>query len=218
MSDIAALQAAEEGNQSQTCPYLGMQGDPQTSLSYPSSWNVCHHTRPTATPRLEFQESFCFRVEHTSCPVFIRSVRASMPSGIRFPFRRPSLIQRVILPALAGTIVVLLVVLGVLRLVQERNNQNGGQAGMPGTATPTASLADLPTGTLLLTDTPVPPTPSLTPSPTSTSTPATTVPATRPTDTSWSTLPPTRTQTFVPTWTPRPTETLWPSHTPTNTP
>ena len=233
MSLISFLPPHAGENRDEPCPFLGLRQDQETSLAYPSSWNVCHHTKPIGTPRLEFQQSYCFTKEHATCPIFTRSKRGPIPPAISFPVSKPPVIKRVILPILIGGIVVLLAVLGVLRLVQDRNKQNGGLSVTPGSATPSASMSASPTATFPPTDTPVLPTLTPTPVRTTTSTLAPAGPATRPTDTLWPTQTPTRTPTatpstptplpsatlkFVPTWTVRPTDTLWPWRAPTNAP
>jgi len=212
-----------EGDQQEFCPFLGLAQDSQTSLSYPSSWNVCHHTRPVGTPNLNFQKSFCFSRNHSTCPVYSRSERAPLPAGIRFPVGRIPAQKRLTLTLLIGAVVLILGVVGAVWEIQDRHNHNGSLSANLPSSTPTATQSVLPTGTLPFTDTPNPLT--LTAVPTQTLTNSPTGPTTRPTDTRWPTLTPTltptasptrtptslpsATATFLPTWTPRPTDTHW---------
>jgi hypothetical protein len=94
-----------EGDRQELCPFLGLARDSQTSLSYPSSWNVCHHTRPVGTPNLQFQQSFCFCKNHSTCPVYTRAGRAQLPSGIRLSVGKTPVQKRVILSLLIGAVV-----------------------------------------------------------------------------------------------------------------
>jgi len=66
-----------------TCPYLGIAEDPQTCLSYPSAWNLCHHVRYPATVRLEYQRTTCLAPFHTTCPVYKRARGMLLPARLR---------------------------------------------------------------------------------------------------------------------------------------
>lgn len=173
------------------CPFLGLAQDSQTSLSYPSSWNVCHHAKPVGTPNLNFQRSFCFSKNHCTCPVFSRLERMPLPTGIRFQFRKPPIQKRLILFLSIGGVILVLGIIGIVWGTQDRRNHNGNLPAHLVSPSPTATTAILPTDTMSFTATPVPPTLTALPTLTLTSTP--TGPTTRPTDTLWPT--PTRTRT-----------------------
>ncbi len=177
------------------CPFIGLPQDSQTALSYPSSWNVCHHTTPAGTPNLHFQQSFCFSKNHCTCPVYTRLERYPLPSGIRFPVKKPPIQKRLILYLSIGGVVLALSIIGIVRGIEDGRNPNGSLSASLMSPTPTAVAAVVLTDTIPFTATPVPPTLTALPTQTLTSTP--TGPTARPTDTRWPS--PTRTPTRTPT-------------------
>ena len=168
-----------EANHQDLCPFLGLAEDSQTSLSYPSAVNFCHRSRPYGTPKLNFQQSFCFSDNHSNCPVFIRTGRAPLPADMLFEADRPLPENRGILLWLIGGIVVLLALTGVIWGIQNRYIHGGSLFSILGNSSPTASPLPLATGTALFTNTPAvaisdtatPQPPSLTPTLESTSSP-----------------------------------------------
>ena len=229
MSIPKTLPGTARGEREEVCPFLGLPEDSQTSLSYPSSWNVCHHSKPVAAPSLDFQQSFCFSKNHSNCPVYTRTGRAPMPSGIRFQASKPPIQKRLLFSILAGGVLLILAVTGVVWAIQDSRNHGGNLPVATESATPTVTKGSSPTATLPFTDTPAPATLTATPTLSLTSTP--TGSSTRPTDTLWPSLTPTRTATVKPTRTPSalptatatflptatlsPTVTHWPSLTST---
>ncbi len=191
------------------CPFLGLSQDSQTALSYPSSWNVCHHTKPAGTPNLHFQQSFCFSKNHCTCPVYTRLERYPLPSGIRFPVSKPTIQKRLILFLSIGGVILVLGIIGIAWGIQDRRNHNGSPSAQLVSPSPTVTMTILPTDTIPFTATPVPPT--LTASPTLTLTSTPTRWTTPPTDTLW----PTQTRTITPTSPPTRTATSLPSATAT---
>ena len=222
MSIVNPNPGPAEEKQVELCPFLGMAFDSQTSLSYPSSWNVCHHTRPAGTPNLFFQQSFCFSNTHPTCPIYTRTERAPIPSGIRFPVKKAPVQKRFILSIVISAVILLFGIVGIVRVIQGLQDPNGGLSANLASSTPTATIAILPTVTLTFTITPVTPTRTTIPTqPSLTSTP--TGPTIRPSDTRWPSLTPTKTSTTRPTSTPtipKATSTLLPTRTPrpSNTP
>ena len=201
-----------EENQESLCPFLGLAQDSQTSLSYPSSWNVCHHSKPFATPTLFFQRSFCFSENHCTCPVYARTQREPLPPGIRLQVKKPPVQRRIVLTILLGAVLVLLGGAGTLWGLQNHSRHAGSLVVITNSPTsspaPSATALPSPTASLADTDTPVPPSPTpLTPSPTLLLTSTHAGPTTRPTDTLWPSLTPTRTRTPPATRTPTPTRT-----------
>lgn len=67
----------------QTCPYLGIPEDPQTCVSYPSHWNLCHRARPAALVKLSYQRDVCLGGAHVHCPVFQREEIKPLPLELR---------------------------------------------------------------------------------------------------------------------------------------
>jgi hypothetical protein len=231
MSNVKSLPRNTAEDPEQVCPFLGLPEDSQTSLAYPSSWNVCHHTRPPATPNLDFQQSFCFCEDYITCPIYSRVGREPLPVAIRFPVSQPPFYKRTIFQLMIGAVLLLFGILGTLWGINDNRSHGGNPALATASSTPSITKLVLPTHTIPFTDTPVPPTLTSTPTLTLTSTP--TGSTIHPTDTLWPslTLTPTSTSmpthtatglpqptaTFIPTWTPRPTDTHWLSLTPTIT-
>ena len=120
------VQEKTQENQDNLCPFIGLAQDSQTSLSYPSSWNVCHHTKPLGTPNLHFQQSFCFSAVHCTCPIYARLGREPLPSGIRFQVTRPPLPKRLTFSILIGGVVALLAIMGIVRVIHDSNKHGGG--------------------------------------------------------------------------------------------
>ena len=197
------VQEKTQENQDNLCPFIGLAQDSQTSLSYPSSWNVCHHTKPLGTPNLHFQQSFCFSAVHCTCPIYARLGREPLPSGIRFQVTRPPLPKRLTFSILIGGVVALLAIMGIVRVIHDSNKHGGG---LPvASYTVSATRAILPTNTFKPSNTPpsntlVPPTLTAAPTQTLTSTPS--GPTVHPTDTHWPSQTPTHTPTRLPTSTP----------------
>ena len=187
---------------------MGVEEDPQTALSFPSSGNFCHRTRPYGTPNLDFQRSYCFTDNHSNCPVFTRSGRAPLPANIRFQPDKPHFGKQFILPWLIGMLV-LLGIMGALWAIQDYSNHDGSLFGVLAKSSPTANMQLLTPATKPLTLTPVP-----------TASATATLQPPSPTPSPDSTLLPTIQSTLVPspsTPTPVPTVYFPPSLTPTNT-
>jgi hypothetical protein len=71
------------------CPHLGMTDDSRTCLAYPSEWNHCHHARPPAPVKLEYQRITCLLAMHTVCPVFQTTKVKRLPPDLRARRRKP---------------------------------------------------------------------------------------------------------------------------------
>ena len=65
------------------CPHLGLLSDPDTALAFPSARNCCHHANPVEPVNFEHQSSHCFSAAHAHCPVFLRSVKESLPVDLQ---------------------------------------------------------------------------------------------------------------------------------------
>ncbi len=64
------------------CPYLGLEDDAETALSFPSIWNTCHRSRRIASPSLRYQAEHCLHDSHRNCVVFL-----SEPATLPLPHR-----------------------------------------------------------------------------------------------------------------------------------
>lgn len=62
-----------------TCPYLGLQADPETQVSFPSQSNFCHHLKTPGPVGLEYQRTFCQSALHARCLVFPQGRHTRLP-------------------------------------------------------------------------------------------------------------------------------------------
>jgi len=76
------------GSAAAICPHLGVREDTQTCLSYPSSWNLCHHVRSAAAVTLEHQRQACLSPGYHACPVYKRERLGRLPARYRAVPRR----------------------------------------------------------------------------------------------------------------------------------
>jgi len=66
-----------------SCPHIGLIYDPQTSLAYPSEWNLCHRASPAIPPNYEHQRVYCLTGSYASCPFFRKEPNTPLPEYIR---------------------------------------------------------------------------------------------------------------------------------------
>jgi hypothetical protein len=198
-----AKPAIARASQEDLCPFIGLPEDSQTALSYPSSWNVCHHTKPAGIPNLYFQQSFCFSKNHCTCPVYTRLERYPLPTGIRLQIKKPPIQKRLVLFLSIGGVVLAFAIAGLVRVLPEWRDPNGSLSANLMSPTPIAIPAVVLTDPLPLTSTPLAATalpPTLTDIPTLTLTGTPAGPTLHPTDTRWPspTRSPTPTTTSLP--------------------
>jgi len=73
-----------ENQTTNICPYLGMKDDPTTPVGYPSTYNVCHHTKRQEIPNLNYQRLTCLRARFAKCPIYNSEMAKRMPRSIRY--------------------------------------------------------------------------------------------------------------------------------------
>jgi hypothetical protein len=54
------------------CPYVGLDGDPQSLAAYPSSKNYCHRLNEPKPVKLDYQQQYCLGTVHQRCLVYLR--------------------------------------------------------------------------------------------------------------------------------------------------
>jgi hypothetical protein len=64
------------------CPFLRLTDNPKASAAYPTTENICSRTHPASHPSFGYQQTFCLKAFHTTCPVFTKQ-RVTMPIGFR---------------------------------------------------------------------------------------------------------------------------------------
>jgi hypothetical protein len=67
------------------CPHIGLLNDPQTSLTYPCEWNMCHRASPPAPPNLDHQRVYCLVRAYQPCPFLRGKPGTPLPEYIRMP-------------------------------------------------------------------------------------------------------------------------------------
>jgi hypothetical protein len=158
-------------NKAGICPFFGLKDDPQTTLSYPSIWNVCHHTRPKGSPNFYHQRLVCMTPSHSGCPIFSAEKIGRMPSEIMAAEARTARLKQILLWALP---IVLFLILGVMGGRWLITHTGGGQetaTSLVTQAAPVASPTTIPSPSKTATPTtvenvPVTQTPTLTKTPT----------------------------------------------------
>jgi len=61
------------------CPYLGLNSDPQTALSFASKENFCYHGKAPKEIRQDHQEEFCLNGNFHGCKEYISDPSAPLP-------------------------------------------------------------------------------------------------------------------------------------------
>jgi len=59
------------------CPFVGLEQDPQSLTSYPSSRNFCYRLRQPKSVRLEYQQQYCLSSAYQRCLVYKRGEQLS---------------------------------------------------------------------------------------------------------------------------------------------
>ncbi len=68
--------------QKRRCPYIGLENDPGTVMSYPTLQNCCHRVEPAEAINLNYQLTHCFTFAHRHCPVLLETVSDGLPPEI----------------------------------------------------------------------------------------------------------------------------------------
>lgn len=63
------------------CPFLGLDDDRETALSYPSVHNYCYHVKPASSVNLIQQRQFCLSNKYNTCPVYSGEIVNKLPEG-----------------------------------------------------------------------------------------------------------------------------------------
>lgn len=65
------------------CPFLGISDDPETSIGYPSEWNVCHKAHGHPSPTFLHQSEFCLSAKHPECELYRADKNTWMPAELK---------------------------------------------------------------------------------------------------------------------------------------
>ena len=77
-----ASQEKDSSKLPSSCPYLGMQSDPQTHVGVPDTRNYCNFVEHPKSVKLSHQEKYCLRSAYLGCEVYIRSGELPLPADI----------------------------------------------------------------------------------------------------------------------------------------
>ena len=97
---------------SQTCRYLGLIDDANTSANFPSSANACHALHPAEVINFEHQRKYCLRSKHTDCQGYIDGWEGGIPRSVRQSNRAilQSLQKKFLWIPLAAVLVAILII------------------------------------------------------------------------------------------------------------
>ncbi len=63
------------------CPFLGLDDDRETALSYPSVHNYCYHLKSASSVDLIQQRQFCLSNKYNTCPIYTNENVIKAPEG-----------------------------------------------------------------------------------------------------------------------------------------
>lgn len=63
------------------CPFLGLDDDRETALSYPSVHNYCYHLKSASSVDLIQQRQFCLSNKYNTCPIYSNENVVKAPEG-----------------------------------------------------------------------------------------------------------------------------------------
>jgi len=63
------------------CPYLGVDDDRETALSYPSEHNCCYNVKPMKSVNLAQQRQYCLSSMYNKCPIYTSENLTKLPDG-----------------------------------------------------------------------------------------------------------------------------------------
>ena len=66
-----------------SCPFVGLKNDPETSFSYASKSNYCHKVQPPEPVSISYQESACLTAAYKRCPIYSPDWDGPLPVEIR---------------------------------------------------------------------------------------------------------------------------------------
>ena len=67
------------------CPFIGLQTDASSLVSYPTQANVCYRCKPLAVPSREQQSNVCISVEYVNCPIYKNEDQTlALPDDLRW--------------------------------------------------------------------------------------------------------------------------------------
>jgi hypothetical protein len=147
------------GRGNPACPYLGLEDDAETSLAFPSVWNICHRSRRLVSPSLKHQAEHCLGENHRNCTVFPDG-QATLPHHLRAAHNRTTRPRRSPFPSLAFVLIAVLVLAGLGWLFLTPGSLSAPVTDIPALTitalmtppvTPTAVLTQPPTLTMTAT-------------------------------------------------------------------
>lgn len=188
-------------NKQFNCPYIGLESDPTTLISFPNTANYCHKTKPARPVDTEHQRQFCLTEAYPICKIFQQHKTTPLPKIVAVEPRREKNPLRFFWISLSFLAVITLLVLAAFWVRSNWSSlfnngfsispQAGQTTSIPALSYPTAVVAtpipsdtptlDLPLAVIILTpevfetqsDTPTP-LPTATSSPTPTPVPSST--------------------------------------------
>lgn len=124
MTESKEIQDASEKNEPKfpNCPYLGLQEDPSTWLSFPNSANYCHKFKPPRPIESAHQRQFCLTKAYPVCKIYAQRSQSPLPSIASVETRQEKSPMRFFWSAL---IVIFIVTILITLSYWIRNNWDG---------------------------------------------------------------------------------------------
>lgn len=110
------------------CPHLGILDDPDTSHSFPSTWNACFHAKIPSVPNFEHQEKICLTDGYVSCPVYQSAKGSVFPAELLNTVKPPKK-EKVVKPVFAyilGAVLLVGITGGLVVLLASRFPERAG--------------------------------------------------------------------------------------------
>ena len=73
--------------QDKSCPFLGLNDDPQSLMAYTSPQNCCYRCKPVVPVNLEHQNSYCLDAAHVNCQALNQEAGTPLPRALRYKER-----------------------------------------------------------------------------------------------------------------------------------
>ncbi len=115
MADANQTNTVNESSQGKypSCPYLGIETDPSTWLSYANSGNFCHRLTPPRPVDLQHQREFCLTRAYPICKIYAQHSPAPLPSVSSVePRGRNHTLRRLSILLVSLSVLVILIILG----------------------------------------------------------------------------------------------------------
>ncbi len=136
------------GPRRRICPYLGIFGDPASHYLEPDTAHFCYSPKEPGQVEVEYQQTYCFTAEHTTCPHFTVFPEGTPPIVPTTPVTVSQHKRQLLLLGLLIVLPVVVLLISFLALVPRGNPSSLTQVAIaPRTRTAHLSETPIPRGT-----------------------------------------------------------------------